>query len=181
MLDYSDPTRAVNYRDVGLFLNLIAAKQVLPERRLLRGGTLQHIHDLSVVGSPATIVCLKNGPGRHTEGATLLHYPRPNTIECYETAKPESRVWLRKIIAGLADSATKLPIYVHCHSGRDRTGVVVAALLTIIGLSHDLITEEYMLSEDAASHKIAECLAGLANDRYFPERHARAIRALLLN
>lgn len=39
-----------------------------------------------------------------------------------------------------------MPILVHCASGKDRTGVFVALLLYILGVSRDLIGQEYAIS-----------------------------------
>jgi len=34
---------------------------------------------------------------------------------------------------------------VHCHTGRDRTGIVIAALLFVLGIPNDIIQQEYKL------------------------------------
>ena len=40
-----------------------------------------------------------------------------------------------------------LPALLNCALGKDRTGVVVALILSILGKSMDYIAEEYALSE----------------------------------
>lgn len=110
----------------------------------------------------------------------MLHHPRPDTSECYRTAERGTRSWLRAIVHSLAEPPADLPLYVHCHSGRDRTGVVIAALLKIVGIPPDAILEEYMLSDGAEKAKIREALVGLEDmDSYFPAPHIVAIRKLL--
>jgi protein-tyrosine phosphatase len=54
-----------------------------------------------------------------------------------------------------------LPVLVHCHAGKDRTGFVIAMLLAALGVSHDDIVEDY-----------------IATARYFPPgREASAMAA----
>jgi hypothetical protein len=59
--DYWDPLHVVNFRDAGAFVNLIAKRVIVRENRLFRGGTIGHIADTTIIGSPATILCLKKG------------------------------------------------------------------------------------------------------------------------
>ena len=60
--------------------------------------------------------------------------------------------WLRDLssavgaaLAGIAD-ARDTPILVHCHAGKDRTGVVVALVLRLAGVGEDAIADDYALS-----------------------------------
>jgi protein-tyrosine phosphatase len=48
---------------------------------------------------------------------------------------------------GLAAEADRLPLLVHCTAGKDRTGLVVAAILDLVGVSDDDIADDYGLSE----------------------------------
>jgi protein-tyrosine phosphatase len=43
-------------------------------------------------------------------------------------------------------SADAYPVYVHCTFGRDRTGIVAAAVLLVLGASRDDVLAEYALS-----------------------------------
>jgi len=43
---------------------------------------------------------------------------------------------------------SKLPALFHCTTGKDRTGWAAAALLTIIGVPHEKVVEDYLLSND---------------------------------
>ena len=41
----------------------------------------------------------------------------------------------------------RYPLFIHCLSGKDRTGSVVAAILLVLGIGRDVIREEYLLSD----------------------------------
>ena len=41
------------------------------------------------------------------------------------------------------------PVLVHCAAGKDRTGVGVALVLRLLGVSHDDVIADYLLSEHA--------------------------------
>jgi protein-tyrosine phosphatase len=49
-------------------------------------------------------------------------------------------------ILGLLAEPGALPALVHCHAGKDRTGIVVALLLALVGVPRRIIAEDYGLS-----------------------------------
>lgn len=52
-------------------------------------------------------------------------------------------------IAGVVDLVDRVgPTYVHCAAGKDRTGVVVAALLLLAGVTEDAVMRDYRSTED---------------------------------
>jgi protein-tyrosine phosphatase len=54
-----------------------------------------------------------------------------------------------------------LPVLIHCHAGKDRTGFIIAMLLSALGVSHEDVVEDY-----------------LTTVKYFPvEREAKAMAA----
>ena len=60
--------------------------------------------------------------------------------------------WLRDLAVGIKAAmaavadATSAPVLVHCHAGKDRTGVVVALALLLAGVGVDAIADDYALS-----------------------------------
>jgi protein-tyrosine phosphatase len=180
-LDYTDPAAAVNFRDVGLFINLIAGKTLLPERRLLRGGTVKWLNDLAAIGQPRTIFCLQGSADEQRADICHHHFPIANDIEKYDTSRAEVRTWLRSIVQTVAGGDVEFPLYVHCLSGRDRTGIVVAALLKICGAADEHIIEEYQLSVGAESPEpIRLALAGMRDlTTYFKGVDLDRVRAVL--
>ncbi|THF68217.1 tyrosine-protein phosphatase [Deinococcus sp. Arct2-2] len=144
-LDYS--AGCVNFRDVGEFLHLIAGESILPPGKLLRGGKIDFLDSLDEIGSPKTIINLRNGLDQHSWPVKTLHFPTSNTVEKYNTSDGQVRRWLNAIVASLQDEQLRYPVLVHCTSGKDRTGIVVAALLSILGVSEQVIVTEYLLSD----------------------------------
>jgi protein-tyrosine phosphatase len=51
-------------------------------------------------------------------------------------------------LASLFDafSGSSLPVLIHCTAGKDRTGVLIALLLTALGVSRDDVIEDYLRS-----------------------------------
>jgi protein-tyrosine phosphatase len=50
-------------------------------------------------------------------------------------------------IEAVAEALPKGAVLVHCHGGKDRTGIVVALLLSLAGVPRNTIIEDYALSE----------------------------------
>ena len=50
---------------------------------------------------------------------------------------------IKAVAANLGDGG----VLVHCHGGKDRTGIIVAMLLTLAGVPREVIVEDYALSE----------------------------------
>jgi protein-tyrosine phosphatase len=55
---------------------------------------------------------------------------------------------IAQILSILADPGSH-PVVVHCTAGKDRTGVLVAVLMALLGVDDDVIVDDYMLSADA--------------------------------
>ena len=180
-LDYTNPKQVVNFRDVGDFINLISGMPVMPIKRLYRGGTLKYISDLSVIENPKTIFCLQKEPDPIIKEIRNIHFPISNDYEKYKTDTPEVRKWLRSIV-GTLESGIEYPLYVHCLSGRDRTGVVIACFLRIIGIKEEYILEEYYLSiETKRIEHIYTALKGIRNlEAYFHGIDLQIVKGALL-
>jgi protein-tyrosine phosphatase len=162
----------INHRDVGECLAILADEEPLvAPGRLFRGGKYDELHDLSDLGSPATIVNLRRGPDPRHLPARVVHLPADDSYENYQTAQPEVLAWVRRALGVLAEPSTSYPVYLHCTSGKDRTGVVVAAALVALGAPDDLIIAEYELSAGVKREAIVTALAGLRAHQLLP-RHS---------
>ena len=158
-----------NFRDVAEWVNCISGETLLPEGRLFRGGKTDLISSAADIRSPASIINLKRGPDQRVFGADYFHLPIANDLEVYDTGNKGVRKWLNEVMGALADPDLRLPVFIHCASGKDRTGVVIAALLTILGIQTDVIVEEYLLSEGEVQEQwIRSALAAIRSaDAYF--------------
>jgi protein-tyrosine phosphatase len=179
-LDYA--AGCVNFRDVGEFVNLIAGSELLPAGRLLRGGKLDHVRDSVTIGCPATIINLRKGPDPHSFGADCYQCAISNDYEKYDTTQPEVRKWLASIVTIFLETELCYPVLIHCTSGKDRTGVVVAALLRIAGVSDNVIIEEYLLSDGEVRREwIQQALGGMSDlEQYFRRIDLASVRRNLL-
>jgi len=45
-------------------------------------------------------------------------------------------------------SPNRSPILIHCHVGKDRTGIIIALILLVLGVKRELIIGDYMRSND---------------------------------
>ncbi|MFB7123404.1 tyrosine-protein phosphatase [Kitasatospora xanthocidica] len=53
-------------------------------------------------------------------------------------------------------TAAEAPVVFHCASGKDRTGLIAALLLTLLGVGEDDIAADFALTELATAHFVAE-------------------------
>jgi hypothetical protein len=65
----------------------------------------------------------------------------------YRDSLDERTEMLARVIEHLSDAAN-LPAVFHCTAGKDRTGVVAALVLSLVGVGADAIVEDYALTED---------------------------------
>lgn len=181
-LDYSKG--CVNFRDVGDWVNTIAGRVLLPHGRILRGGKINFVDSLDQIGGAGTIINLRRGPDPSDRlfGAEYWHFPISNDHEKYETTDPVVRCWLNDVFACIAKRASRLPILFHCTSGKDRTAVVVAALLQVMGVMRSVIVEEYLLSDGEVRREwIETALDGIDDPEiYFRHVDLDLIRGKLL-
>ncbi|MDN4481151.1 tyrosine-protein phosphatase [Demequina muriae] len=52
------------------------------------------------------------------------------------------------------------PVLVHCSAGKDRTGVVTALTLRLLGVEHDRVVADYVLTQHHMPRVLARMLAG---------------------
>jgi protein tyrosine/serine phosphatase len=72
----------------------------------------------------------------------------------------------------IADSGTA-PLVFHCAAGKDRTGVLAALTLSLLGISDDDIATDYALTEES-ERRFREWRRGLSADRPDEAGHAPA-------
>jgi protein tyrosine/serine phosphatase len=155
----------VNLRDLGGLRTTSGA----PTRpgRLLRSESLHSLsasgmRDLLELGVGA-VVDLRTASERERHpsplvdvGVLTLHAPIFTDDDDYPvhltTAAEVYGWWLRERSTGVAGAmsaiadAPSAPVLVHCHAGKDRTGVVVALVLRLAGVDIDVIADDYAVS-----------------------------------
>lgn len=166
-----------NFRDVGSALGLWLEPSPIPAGRLFRGGRIDALSTPSDIGNPCTILNLRQGPDPTHLAARMLHLPAPDRLENYDTSlRPVAR-WVTDALRVLAAPDITPPIYLHCTSGRDRTGVIIAAVLLSIGIPRDIIVEEYMLSDGGDAARIRQAIHGLSVTGIERQADAERIRS----
>ncbi|KAB8142998.1 tyrosine-protein phosphatase [Chloroflexia bacterium SDU3-3] len=171
-----------NLRDVGAFVNLIVGQPLLPEQRLYRAGKLDAIFSPEDIHAPATIINLRRSPDPSSFGAAAYHIPTRDHYETYATQRPEVRQWLNQVMRVFANPQLAYPVLIHCTAGRDRTGVVVAALLRLLEIPDHVIIEEYLLSDgDVQGRRIRQALDGIGRlTAYFQRLDIGRVRANIM-
>lgn len=107
---------------------------------------LLSIADFTVVSEPHAI--------RHGDLYAVLANPGSTAQACadvmkgiYATLPADFAPIYRRYFRTLAEAET--PVVVHCAAGKDRTGVVVAMLLDLLGVNRDDIMEDYLKTNAA--------------------------------
>ncbi len=161
-----------NFRDVGHIINDKIKNKIMYEKRIYRGGKIDEIKSLNEIGNPQIIInliSLKDSVKKYPN-IKLIHFPILNKFEKYDTNLPDVRKWLNDIMITLSDPKLMFPVYIHCRSGRDRTGIVIASLLFLLDIPENIIKEEYLKSCDIKSMDkfkvmIEIALSGIKNSR----------------
>jgi protein-tyrosine phosphatase len=165
----------LNLRDLG-GLPIEGGGETLPGRLLrsdsphqLTGAGRRALIDIGV----GTVVDLRTTSEREkhpsllveVEGMRCVHAPifsdDDEFPEDLTTATDVYTWWLEERTHGIAGAlravadSESAPVLVHCHAGKDRTGVVVALLLRLAGVGVDAVADDYALS----GVRLAEMLA----------------------
>lgn len=70
----------------------------------------------------------------------------PSMAEVYLHMLHRDRTGIAAILSAVARAADG-PVLIHCHAGKDRTGLIVALLLRLAGVPIDTVDEDYALTE----------------------------------
>lgn len=63
--------------------------------------------------------------------------------------------WMENRLRGLFRCLEqgRAPLVIHCAAGKDRTGIAVAILLSALGVSRDIVIEDYLLTNEAINYE----------------------------
>ena len=151
-----------NFRDVGMTVNLVADKELLRENVLFRGGTINDLFGPEEMPPLNLVLNLRKGVDKDY-GIKNIQVPAVDSVQNYQTSNGMVRKWINQSLTALFDDFTA-PALIHCTAGRDRTGVVIAAILLLVGIEKRVIIDEYMMSDGLKSDEnIITALDGFAD------------------
>jgi HAD superfamily hydrolase (TIGR01509 family) len=67
--------------------------------------------------------------------------------DLYRGSLDRNQKHIAQILRALAEAPDPAPVVVHCRSGKDRTGLLVALLLDLVGVPREEIAADYAISE----------------------------------
>jgi len=82
------------------------------------------------------------------------------------------RAGIAAIVAAISE-AEPGGVLIHCHAGKDRTGLVVALLLSLVGVTDEDVADDYALTMTSLEGLIADWLSEMSDD---PAEHERLRR-----
>jgi protein-tyrosine phosphatase len=97
----------------------------------------------SDVGRPRYLNLLP-GAYRDAAGDAALRAARAH-VDIYRTSLDVNQRGFAAICRAVA-AAGQGGVLIHCHAGKDRTGIVVAVLLALVGIADEVIAADYALS-----------------------------------
>ena len=71
----------------------------------------------------------------------------PSMLEAYLGILEDFRPQFAEVVDAIADMAA--PVVIHCHGGRDRTGLTAALLLRLAGVDAEAIAADHALSDES--------------------------------
>lgn len=173
----------VNARDLGGLVTrdgrVVRTRQVIRTDNL-KGLSAQGQRDLADIGL-ALVVDLRMGLEVEREGYVIAHDPSVvvnlpmlpqaglneeqvaqgaagSLVEDYIRQIDVNAVNMTQALRLIADPQNR-PVVVHCTAGKDRTGLVIAMLLDILGVDHETIVADYHVS-NTAMEQILERIRG---------------------
>ncbi len=106
--------------------------ELFPNRWAAQAGVGYYKHDYSIMSMI---------PAQGAENLASL-----DISQLYPGMALSLKPQLQQYFTLLADG--KAPIMVNCSAGQDRTGITSAMLLTVLGVPHQMVVEDYLLSTD---------------------------------
>lgn len=97
------------------------------------------------------VIDVDDPPAQFTDAADL--------VDLYEDMVERGSRQVVRALDVVAEHAAAGPVMVHCVAGKDRTGLLVAAVQAAIGVTSDSIVEEYALSDQPTRDRRTAMLA----------------------
>lgn len=132
----------------GLFIKIIGEVRV-KEGLFFRSGSIHECAAHSKIAHVRSIINVKIKKNKRLFGCSYFHFPMRDRQDVYLLSDKNSKKWFKNVVNCIGAKNFSAPFLIHCTSGKDRTGVLVAGILAICGLEGSQIIEEYLLSEGA--------------------------------
>jgi protein-tyrosine phosphatase len=189
-------TGAFNFRDLGGYRSGLGGQ--VQWRRIFRADNLSTLTeddqkvltDLSI----ATVIDLRTQPevdhGRIAASSAYAYHHLPMADVLPDTtdarwSSPEyvasryremlAAASVRSVLSIAADPQS-YPLVFHCAAGKDRTGIVAAIILSLLEVSREDITADYMLTAPAMERMVATLIQAAPERAERIEPHLPAIR-----
>ncbi|KAI0384562.1 tyrosine phosphatase family-domain-containing protein [Hypomontagnella monticulosa] len=104
----------------------------------------------------------RNYSSEHAEGFVAAY----SDILAAAASPSNSFAPFRTILEHLATSSSSPPTacLIHCTAGKDRTGVIIGLILSLCGVSDDVVAHEYSLTDLGLKSRHAELISHLMNN-----------------
>lgn len=141
ILDEADKVRLVDEYGLKLIVDLRSAGEA-QRHPLEQIGLAEYHHADILMDAPEKIAELHQTP------------PSPKDVDLYGYASYEQMICDKGSIAGFRSVFDKLlalengAALLHCYGGKDRTGIAVAAVLTVLGVDKPDIVKDYMRTNE---------------------------------
>jgi protein-tyrosine phosphatase len=86
---------------------------------------------------------------------------------------------IRAIVEAVAEADGA--VVIHCHAGKDRTGLVIALLLSAVGVADDTVAEDYAASQHYLREAAEQLASAKPEERAGLERHLGAEAETMLS
>lgn len=142
-----DETGMANWRDLGLSLEGQGAANIIAHGALSRCGLNSgHCASWASLGCPVVKMNFRPGPDDNPViGPCVELHLRPPDGERYDLGSKAMRQWVVEVLRAIAHAPAG-PMLLHCKSGKDRTGVIVAAICAAMRVPQPVVRREFELS-----------------------------------
>ena len=158
-----------NLRDVGKTMNNISGNDLMKSGVLFRSGSLNGLDNTDRLPPVSMIVNLRRQTDPDFPGINNIQIAPVGEMNNYMVQTSTFQDWIKGVLDCMSESKI-YPVLLHCTAGKDRTGIAVAVILSIIGFSKEQVVKEYMLSEGVRGDEyIKRALNILAASNWFLE------------
>ncbi len=133
-----------------------------PRGVILRGGSVDYL-TLNDIGNPRTILNLRKQLDNESQfmqepserRPVMIQVAKDKDLESYNVHERDTQKWILSVVKLFESTDTiRYPVLIHCASGKDRTGVIVACLLLICGMDRSVIELDFASSKGLSSEHV---------------------------